>query len=353
VVCCSPINPDQYIPFPTVVQSDGYSPEALQATAELIFGQNTQLVQGGSILPPLRTPQVWKVDLYSEARDAAEVHNLWHECVSPQFALDQQTFARLLDREGWAKHYIVRDPHQGQILGFSATYFNYVDREGEKLVASMACILTHPAHRRIGIGLSLHTHAIAQLRKIRGIVRLQLGSAFPRLLYGPLFEMSADEHMTWIRRRGWQVSNSAVRDLILDCRDWPASSSLPTTNNITFRPCLPQEMVQVLELVDKTAVRLGRTGWFDQYGQLMDTANVKDVLVGVESNTIVAAGLTFTPGGNQISQNIPWPAQIGNDVGGITCISVHGKSTFTCSFHCFSCTIRPKIIATCTSVRSS
>lgn len=327
IVCCNPVDSKQYIPFPTVVQTNGYSAEALQATAELLLGQNTQPMPASSTTLTQRQPVVWKVDGYNESRDIAEVHDLWKTCISSRLLVDQHTLGQLLDRSGYAKHYIVRDTQNGRILGFCATYFNYVDRAGEDLVASIACVITHPAHRRQGIGLSLHTYAIAQLRKIRGVIRLQLGSAYPRLLHGPLFELSAEEHMAWIRRRGWLISDLLARDLLLECNDWPSSSALPQAGDAVFRACRPHEMIEVIDLVDKTALRLGKTGWYDQYMTVMDTSYVKDVIIGVEGETIMATALTFTPGcGSQISQNIPWPAQIGSDVGAIACICVSGKS---------------------------
>lgn len=326
VVCCSPIDINHYIQYPTVILTNGYSPEALQATAELIFGINTQPKQATSSLPQLRAPRVWRVDVYDEARDSAEVHNLWQDCVSRQFALDQRTFARLLDRGGYAKHYVVRDPQQGIIVGFCATYFTYVDRTDRHL-EGFASIFTHPEHRRRGVALSLHNHAVAELEKTGGTTRIRLGSAFPRLLYGPLFEISADETMTWIHRRRWQVSNDPIRDLLLNCEDWPASTDLAANSDVTFRSCRIQEREVVEELANRISVRRGRTGWYEEYHSLMNTADVKDVLVGEENGKIIAAALTFTPGGNEVSANIPWPAQIGNDVGGVTCIAVDGKST--------------------------
>lgn len=325
VICCSPINPDQYIPFPTVIQTNGYSVAALQATGELLLGQNTQIMPRQTISQIPRIPHVWKVDEYSEARDSSEVHRLWNECISLQFSIDQQTLTRLLNRPGYAKHYIVRDTQNGHILGFCATYFHFVDQVGEKLIASVACILVQPENRRRGIGLSLHAHALAQLKTTRGIIRLQLGSTYPRLLFGPPSTMAVDEQ--WIRRRGWLLVDTPVFDLLLHCRDWPSPADLPIANNVTFRPCVPEEMVEVLDLVDKSAVRIGRTGWYDQYTALMDTPNIKDILIGLEGGTIIAAALTYTPNcGSQIASNLPWAAQIGSDVGGITCVCVQRKS---------------------------
>lgn len=331
VVCCSPIDPKQNIPFPTVIQTAGYSPSALEATAKLIFGENAHLSGSQSLqtVPPqagfsidTQIPKAWNVEEWNSARDAKGVHNLWLQCINPKFIIDQGTLVRLLNRPGYAKHYVVRDPEGGHLLGFCATYLSYVDREGEKLIASLAVLLIPPAYRSKGIGLSLHKHGMTQLQRTRGVTRLQLGSTYPRLFYGPPCDIYINKQ--WFGRRGWQLNSSLVHDLILFCGDWPASVNLPPIENVTFQQCVHEKMDEVLALVEKAAVRQSKTGWFDQYWSLMDSPNIKDILIGVEKGTIIAAALTYTPG-NQISSNLPWAGLIGSDVGGVTCICLYRK----------------------------
>lgn len=330
VVCCSPINPKQNIPFPTVIQTAGYSPSALEATAKLIFGGNAQVPTsrppqtGLSQSRPsvAQVPRSWQVEEWNQGKDAKGVHNLWMQCISPKFIIDQETLTRLLHRPGYAKHYVVRDPEGGHLLGFCATYLSYVDREGEKLIASLAVLLIPPAYRSKGIGLSLHKHGIAQLQSTRGVTRLQLGSTYPRIFYGPPSDVYINEQ--WFGRRGWQLNSSPVQDLILFCEDWPASVNLPPTENITYQQCTQDRMDEVLALVEKSAVSQSKTGWFDQYWALMDSLNVKDILIGMEKGTIVAAALTYTPD-SQISANLPWAGLIGSDVGGVTCVCLYRK----------------------------
>ncbi len=210
MVCCNPTDISQVIPFPTVIQTVDYSPSALEATAALIFREQSHTL---SIEPPDPTykgqhqPRLWPVEQWNEARDITSVLSLWTECISDRFAIDQHTLASLLRRPGYAKHYVVRETRGGEILGFCATYLAYVDKEGENLVASLAVLLVRTSKRQQGIGLSLHSHAISQLKRTRGVIRLQLGSTFPRILYGPPSEMHLNEE--WFLRRGWQL-NKAV-----------------------------------------------------------------------------------------------------------------------------------------------
>jgi hypothetical protein len=89
-------------------------------------------------------------------------------------------------------------------------------------------------------------------------------------------------------------------------------------------------MAEVLEVVDSTARRMGKMGWFDQYATLMNGSNVKDVIIGVRDaerkESIVAVALTYTPScGSQVAVNLPWASRIGDDVGGVTCICIPGE----------------------------
>lgn len=327
VVCCTPIDSSQVIPFPTVIQTAGYTPPALESTAALIFGEHLPSRSGSSpdtqITDPKR-PRLWPIEQWNEARDVSSVLELWNEAINGRFALDQAALASLLRRPGYAKHYVVRDTKSGVILGICATYLAYVDKEGERLIASLAALLVRSTHRNLGVGLSLHSHAVSQLKKTRGVIRLQFGSTFPRILYGPPSDIHFNEE--WFQRRGWQLNKEVpgqgqtIRDLILDFKDWNYGTT-PAPAQLKFRLCAQEDMMTVLDLVEASSARQGKMGWFDQYSALMNGPNVKDIVLGLENDIIVAAGLTYTPFcGSPIPSNLPWAARIGTDVGGVTCI---------------------------------
>lgn len=335
VVCCSPLEAHQQIPFPTLIQTSGYSPPALEATAALIFGEHlVPTVDAAPItanLDPHR-PRLWPVELWNEARDMSSVLSLWSQSISGRFSIDHQSLASLLRRPGYAKHYVVRDPRNEEVLGFCATYLSYVDQEGEKLIASMALLLVRSGNQNQGVGLSLHNHALDQLRRTRGVIRLQLGSTFPRILFGLPIDMSLNEE--WFRRRGWQLNKDIpgqgqiVHDLILDFVDWRYVTEQSSATAPSFRLCTQEDMIQVLNIVEEDSTRQGKMGWFDQYSCLMNGPNVKDIVLGIIGDTIIATALTYTPScGSQIASNLPWASRIGHDVGGITCICISGRST--------------------------
>jgi hypothetical protein len=53
----------------------------------------------------------------------------------------------------------------------------------------------------------------------------------------------------------------------------------------------------------------------------MNCPNVKDIILGTENDKVIAAALTYIPScGSQVATNLPWASQMGDAVGGITCI---------------------------------
>lgn len=315
VICCtsSSIDAQQALPFPTVIHTAGYSPSALEATAALVFAEQSRA--SVFYLPDLSRatefhPKVWPVEDFNEARDIPSVLNLWLECMDIRFTMDQQALANVLRKPGYSKHYVVRNPSTGESVGFCATYLSYVDREGERLVASLAMLVVHPTSRLRGIGLSLHSHAINQLKRTRGIIRLQLGSTFPRILYGPPSDMPFSDE--WFHRRGWQMNNEtpgqgqAVHDLILEFENWQYHSGLGSSIVTEYRFCTQDDMTKVLDLVEKISAVDDKLGWFDQYWSLSNGPNVKDIVLAIEEDDIIGTALTYTPAcGSQVSNNLP------------------------------------------------
>jgi GNAT superfamily N-acetyltransferase len=347
------IQPALTASFPTVIRANDYLPATLEATANLLLGPESQpphitlpapvysrksiSIAGSTPVDMTTAPQsarLWFVEEWEDVRDSLEVWGLWREIFKAPFDIDQSSFSSLLRRPGYAKHYVVRDQNSNELLGFCGTYLTYVDKEGEKLVASLAIVMVHPSHRGQGIGLSLHNHSMAMLRTTRGVVRLQLGSMFPRILYGPPADLQNED---WFTKRGWGLSRydvpgkgHTVQDLILDIVDWQGVNvaALTTQSCRLFRTAKQEDMHNVLKLVERT----GKICWFDQYACLSNGPNVKDIILATECDRLVAVALTYTPlCGSQVSANLPWASHIGDDVGGITCICISGR--LTSSFH--------------------
>ncbi|QSZ35812.1 hypothetical protein DSL72_006934 [Monilinia vaccinii-corymbosi] len=335
LVCGDGTNMQDSIPFPTVILTSGYTAEEMEAAAAVIFGErepNPEVglaILGSGRKEPVR-PKLWAVDQWNESRDVSSVLKLWSDNFDARFSIDLEAFASLLRRPGYAKHYVVRDPRGDEVLGFCATYLSYVDQEGERLIASLAILIVGKIFRRQGIGLSLHNHAVGQLRSTRGVIRLQLGSTFPRLLFGPLHSLSqnltADDE--WFRRRGWtlnkklQGQGQSVYDLILDFTKWNYWQ-IQQQEAFNYRQSVQGDMVEVLRLVEEASIKQGNMGWFDQYFALMNAPNVKDIVLCLEGDQIIATALTYTPScGSSVSSNLPWAGRIGHDVGGVTCICV-------------------------------
>lgn len=266
---------------------------------------------------------LWKVDQWNELRDMSSIYDLWTQSIDVRFAVSMEGLAALLRRPGYARHYVVRSP-EGQLLGFCATFLSYVDQAGEYLIGSLGVLLVDLAHQGQGIGLSLHNHAVDHLRRTKGVGRVQLGSTFPRILYGPPFYM--DVNQTWFARRGWPMyrdypgQGRPVYDMLLEFADW-AFPNPPT--DATFRRCTQKDMHQVLRIVDAEVAREHKIGWFDQYTRLIGDFNVKDVMLALDGELVVGVALTYTPSCcSPVSQDLPWAGRIGDDVGGVTCMCI-------------------------------
>lgn len=314
--------------FPTILEVPGFVPSDLEAAADILFG--SRILSPGRLNSPgtMPSPRAWPVEVWDGNRDVSEVLDLWCQCLPKTFHLGHYQFQSLLRRDGYAMHYVVREPGTSQILGFCATYTTYADSGGERLLGSLAALLVRPSHRQRGIGLSLHDHALRQLKKIRGVCRLQLGSTFPRLLYGLPIDSPCEN---WFRHRGWPItpldlvsgSEQEVCDWFLKFRDWPTTGSM--LSELTFRPCMLPEFDLVLEFVDKESRKKDKLGWYDQYAKLANTMNIQDIVLGLEGGAIIAVALTYVKNtGSPAAEDLPWASAIADDVGGVTCVCISG-----------------------------
>jgi len=155
------------------------------------------------------------------------------------FHLGCDKFETLLCRDEYAMHYVIREPKTSQVLGFYTTYTIYVDGS-DCLLGSLAALLVRLSYQRRDIGRSLYNHALRQLTKIYSVSRLQLGSTFPRLLYGlPVDSLSKP----WFQRRGWPIEPSAAPgsgqeacDWFLEFKNW-LEARLTSQSRFTFMSC--------------------------------------------------------------------------------------------------------------------
>lgn len=346
VACCNVQDLDPTVSsFPTIIQLDGYSSRELEIGADLIFlGRSTQNALPPKVLaqPEPSVPQRWAVTEWNQAKDGPAVHELWRQCMPPRFNLNLARLLAILHRDGYAKHFVVRSPGTNEILGFCATYITYMDSKGENLVGSVAVIFVASLHRRRGIGSILHDEALRGFKKTRGVTRLQLGSTFPRLLYGlPIDHPSED----WFKRRNWIMNNTAdgtgqaVNDWLLDFENWPQDR--PAPSGLTFRQCGFADYDQVLDIVARESERHGNMGWYDQYTKLAESISMSDIILGLAGETIVGTAITYIMhSDNPSAEDIPWAGSISSDTGGVTCICITGTcppSPFFSLSVCYCC----------------
>ncbi|KAI1490430.1 hypothetical protein F5X96DRAFT_669701 [Biscogniauxia mediterranea] len=317
--------------FPTIIQLPGYLPSDLQAAAAVLFGEATATSSGGmNVQELIMTPKFWPPENW-DGLDVTPVLELWNQCLPDQFRLEKFPLQSLLQRDGYAMHFVVRLPETREIIGFCATYTTFVDKAGERLIGSLAMIIVKSSYRRRGIGRSLYEHALKQLKRIRGVDRIQLGSTFPRLLSGIPMGFASEE---WFQRRGWQMDRQGpgrgqdIYDWLLRTEDWPTGGFSSASAGLSFRQGTFEDFNTILDFVEKESIQKDYTGWYDQYMNLAHDGRLNDIILGFERSEVVASALIYTPHqGSQLALDLPWARTIGSDVGGVTCICIADGNT--------------------------
>lgn len=314
--------------FPTLLQSVGYSAPDLELIASLVMGGKAAPTgqpftsASAQIISTRFSVQLWDYE-----RDLADVHTLWTSAFSRPFRLNRSALGLMLKRDGYALHHVVRHPTEARVVGFCATFTTFADSSGDRLIGSVAVLIVDQEFRGRGIGRMLHDECLSKLNKIRGVGCIQIGTTFPRLLYG--IPAHADS-LEWFQRRGWQVNESTpgkgrpVSDWFLRFADSPSPSF--ASAGLSFRPCQITDIPKVIEMASRESEKKYCFGWYDQYTKTVDNHYMGDVIVGLEGDNIVAAAITYLPGsGSPCSTDILWPAVIGRKIGGISCICIKGK----------------------------
>ncbi|CAK7242518.1 MAG: hypothetical protein STHCBS139747_004013 [Sporothrix thermara] len=305
--------------FPTLIEAKDYSIARLECAAELLFtAPGSRLERPMLAMDSSQTR--WLVEEWEPEKDLPAIHDLWCKCMPEQFHLQSHRLGALLYRPGYIKHFIVRDPSTRELVGFCATYTTFINSDSP-CVGCIAAILVKPSHRRRGIGSSLYYHSLRKVAEHKSVTRLQLGSALPRLLLGPLVGSYSEE---WFRRHGWRIDASGLpgtgqiaSDWVLDLFEWRASGL--SDNGLTFLRYPEKddpENQELLEFVMRESARHDNVGWYDQYLRLAHKPDAYDILVVLEGNQIVASAISYVCGkDSKMAEDMPWPDTISDAAG--------------------------------------
>jgi len=308
--------------FPTVVEISGYSRGELELAADLLFGSPTPT------LAVQREPRRWSVEA-RKSEDMPTIYDLWCEALPERFRLDRVALQLILrEGSGYCQNKVVRDPTTRQVVGFCTTFTTYLYSD-KSLLGSVAAVIVKPSHRRQGIGSALLASALGTV-KSHGVVRLQLGTTYPRLLYGVPMDMKTEG---WFAKRGWRFDGTEpgtgqeACDWLLDMNDWNTKGL--SSSGLAFRFLdfvgSQQEYDEAMEFVARESTHQDGMGFYHLYGRLHGTPHMGDIMLGFEGRRLVATAILYTPrSGSPVSEDIPWPGAIGSEVGGVACICITG-----------------------------
>lgn len=169
--------------------------------------------------------QQWLVETWEEERDAKALDDLlktlqseWPNCA---------TSSALLLRNEMVEetHFFVRNSSTKALYGFCSTYF--FKNTGTGVIGA---ILVDPDRRKLGVGHSLHSRAIKNLRQKEGIKQFQLGSRLPSVFLGIPTSNNVERKRLrqWFSSMGWDVALSRpVCSMVLkSLSEWKAPDSI-------------------------------------------------------------------------------------------------------------------------------
>lgn len=324
IAACDPYDLLSARTFGTYLCTYEYSQAALETAAAVIFGERHApgaLPVGTPGVPVRRQQKQWFVEVWEKRKDLYASADLWKDCLGRKWPLDASTLSTLLDRPGYSKHFVVRNPVTHELLGLAATYTIMLGPN--QMIGSLALLMVRPTHRNLGIGLSLHDVAIRHLSLTPGITSIQLGSIFPRLFPGLPVDIPVDDS-AWFAHRGWRFEEKYVYDLFMDIDSWAPPETILgplEAKGISFSRCTPE---QFEALIDFEMKNFGTyPGWVEKYQTLKDTDDIADAILATSREGILGAALVFSPvSNNQMSKDIPWPKMMGERNGGLACVSV-------------------------------
>lgn len=334
VVCCSPQDEelaDEELPeteFPTVIAVPGISVPELESVAQLLI-EGPLDIESTSTTSAL-SHEYWTVENCDLERDLDDMYGLWCSTVAKKFHLPRHSFDQLARRNGFSFNCVVREPSNGDLVGFCVTWVSFQGRSVFSLVGSMAALIVREDFQGRGIGRALHDESVSRLNKRPDLRLVNLGSIFPRFFRG-IPDQSSDTK--FFEHRGWNLSGTApgtgqtVTDWVLNFVDHPHSDL--ATAGLTFRPCTLLDWNSVFTMVDNYALKWSYFGYYDQFARTLDSSHMGDVILGFEGDNLVAGAVTYLPGSDsQTATDLVWAATAGSNLGGLSCIVIKGKHPF-------------------------
>ena len=148
LAACDPYDLLSARPFGTYLCTYEYSQAALETAAAVVFGERHApgaLPVGTPGVPVRRQQKQWFVEVWEKRKDLYASADLWKDCLGKKWPLDASTLSTLLDRPGYSKHFVVRNPVTHELLGLATTYTIMLGPN--QLIGSLALLIVRPTHR--------------------------------------------------------------------------------------------------------------------------------------------------------------------------------------------------------------
>lgn len=169
--------------------------------------------------------QQWLVETWEEDRDSKALNDLLKTLQSEGPCYTSSSTILLRNEMVEETHFFVRNSSTKALYGFCSTYF--FKNTGTGVIGA---ILVDPDRRKLGVGHSLHTRAIKNLRQKDGIKQFQLGSRLPSVFLGIPTSNNIERKRLrqWFASMGWDVAmpRPVCSMLLKNLSQWKAPESI-------------------------------------------------------------------------------------------------------------------------------
>ncbi|KAL5332152.1 hypothetical protein BJX70DRAFT_393192 [Aspergillus crustosus] len=293
--------------------------------------------------PTNNTPKIpIKITPFNINTDLDGIYNIWTASL-PQYPLPKVNLELLLPRRG-AHHLIARKQPDSDSdsdadsdsdsppIAFCLTY----PSQSNPLAVSIAVVAVHPDYQRQGIGSTLLTETLKQLKSKSNPntnpssdettkISISIGSTFPRLWPGIPLDLG-DGVLPFFKKNGFTLKDSNERsvDLYQDITHFQLRDEYVARareGGYSFSPLTEEGYAECLRGQERNFAH--NADWVAMYHTLNPASHPNSIMTAyTSSGTQVGWTLMLSPTSAILSRNWAMPATISPNTGLIGCVGV-------------------------------